>query len=196
MAQQLLRKGREVALVAIIDTAAPVAGPARDTRAWDNARWIAELASRIGQLLNPDLNVSAETLRTLSADAQFDRFKEALRAADLFPGDASSDHLRNVLELFKAHSQVRYRLPRDPLPVRVALLRTATPPADLPLAHDPSWGWEAVAETEVHIVPGEHLTALRSPHVLVLADRLTACLDQAQRAHAERGGKAAACPPR
>jgi amino acid adenylation domain-containing protein len=196
MAQQLLRKGREVGLVAIIDTAAPIPGPARDTSAWDNARWIAELASRIGQLLNPDLNVSAEALRALEADAQFDRFKEALRGADLFPGEASSDHLRNVLELFKAHSQVRYRLPLDPLPVRVALLRTATPPADLPLSADPSWGWAAVAETEVYIVPGEHLTALRSPHVLVLADRLTACLDQAQRAHAERGGKAAACPPR
>jgi amino acid adenylation domain-containing protein len=195
MAQQLLRKGREVPLVAIIDTAAPVLGPARDTSSWDNARWIAELASRIGQLLNPDLNVSAEALRELDADAQFDRFKEALRGADLFPGDASSDHLRNVLELFKAHSQVRYRLPRDPLPVRVALLRTETPPPGLPFAA-PSWGWESVAETEVHIVPGEHLTALRSPHVLVLADRLTACLDQAQRAHAERGGKAAACPPR
>ena len=195
MAQQLLRKGRQVGLVAIIDTAAPVRGPARDTSAWDNARWIAELASRIGQLLNPDLNVSAEALRALDADAQFDRFKEALRGADLFPGDASSDHLRNVLELFKAHSQVRYRLPRDPLPVRIALLRTATPPPDLPFSA-PSWGWESVAETEVHVVPGEHLTALRSPHVLVLADRLTACLDQAQRAHAERSGKAAACPPR
>jgi thioesterase domain-containing protein/acyl carrier protein len=195
MAQQLLRKGREVPLVAIIDTAAPVPGPARDTSSWDNARWIAELASRIGQLLNPDLNVSAEALRELDPDAQFDRFKEALRGADLFPGDASSDHLRNVLELFKAHSQVRYCLPRDPLPVPIALLRTETPPAGLPFLA-PSWGWEAVAETEVHIVPGEHLTALRSPHVLVLADRLTACLDQAQRAHAERGGKAAACPPR
>jgi amino acid adenylation domain-containing protein len=196
MAQQLLRKGREVPLVAIVDTAAPVPGPARDTSGWDNARWIAELASRIGQLLNPDLNVSAEALRALDADAQFDRFKEALRGADLFPGDASSDHLRNVVELFKAHSQVRYQLPRDPLPVHVALLRTATPPAGLPFSSTPSWGWEAVADTEVHIVPGEHLTALRSPHVLVLADRLTACLDQAQRAHAERGGKAAACPPR
>jgi amino acid adenylation domain-containing protein len=192
MAQQLLRRGQEVGLIAIVDTAVPWAGNERDTSGWDDALWIAELAGHIRQALAPELEISPATLRALEPEGQIEALKDALRAAGLFPGDAASDHLRSLVRLFRAHYQVRYRLPRNPLPCRVALLRTAVPPGPLPVEGDASWGWAAVAETEVHMIPGEHLTALRAPHVLALADRLAACLDQAQQA--APAGKAATCP--
>jgi hypothetical protein len=50
-----------------------------------------------------------------------------------------------------------------------------------------------VAPTAVEFVPGEHLTALRMPHVQALADRLSQCLDDAQRTGAAPRGKAVAC---
>jgi thioesterase domain-containing protein len=193
MAQQLLHAGEEVPLVAIIDTAVPGMGARRDTSTWDEARWISELARRIGELLNPDLDLTEDALRALPADQQLDHFKRALSHAGLFPGDAGTDYLRNVLDLFKAHSQIRYSLPQNPLPVRIALLRTSQDPAGLDSNAGPSWGWSDVADVDVHIVPGEHLSALRPPHVRVLADRLAASLAQVRRVE---GRKVEACLPR
>jgi thioesterase domain-containing protein len=37
------------------------------------------------------------------------------------------------------------------------------------LVGNETWGWETAAETEVILVPGEHLTVLRPPHVRQLA---------------------------
>jgi thioesterase domain-containing protein len=38
---------------------------------------------------------------------------------------------------------------------------------------------------EVHVVPGNHANLMYEPHVEVLAEKLTACLNQAQSAEAE-----------
>jgi len=194
MAQQLMRRGRQVGLVAIVDTPVPSAAPNRDTSGWSEARWMFELAGRIGQLLNPDLDVSLEALEALDGAAQLEYFRAALVNARLFPEDAGAVQIRNVIEMFKAHAQVRYRIPDSPLPVRMALLRTHAAPPGRPADGDPSWGWSALGPTEVDFVPGEHLTALRMPHVRALADRLSVRLDDAQRAAGRLRGKAAACP--
>ena len=98
-------------------------------------------------------------------------------AENLFPADADTSHLRNVLELFKAHSQVRYCPSRSTLTVPITLFRTSIAPAHLPaIAGDECWGWEAHGRVEVHGVPGEHLTVLRAPHVAALAQKLSATL--------------------
>jgi amino acid adenylation domain-containing protein len=195
MAQQLARRGRQVGLVAIVDTPVPSSAPNRDTSGWSEARWMFELAGRIGQLLNPDLDISLDALEALDGAAQLEYFRAALVGARLSPEEAGSGQIRNVLEMFKAHAQIRYRIPDRPLPVRIALLRTHSEPAGRPADGDISWGWSALAPTDVQFVPGEHLTTLRMPHVRALADRLSLCLDDAQRAADQTlMGKAAACP--
>ena len=194
MAQQLLRCGHKVGLVVIVDTPTPIPGPPRDVSGWTNGRWLFELADRIGQLLNPDLHISLDALESLHGAEQLEYFRAALATARIFPEDADSSQIRNVLEMFKAHTQVRYRIPDRTIPVRVALLRTTAEPPDRPFGADPSWGWSALAPTDVSIVPGEHLSALRTPHVQVLADRLMVCLDDAQRAAAQPRRKAPECP--
>src|SRR6185312_13465908 len=108
MAQRLEQMGEEVAMLAILDTPAPIVGEGRDMSDWDNAQWIAELTSKIGQLLNPDLCLAAEELRGLEFTAQLLRFRDALTGAELFPREAGVEHLEAVLQLFQAHSQVKY----------------------------------------------------------------------------------------
>ncbi len=46
---------------------------------------------------------------------------------------------------------------------------------------DPTMQWTGLAAegVDVHVVPGDHLTMLRKPHVQVLADTLARCIDQA-----------------
>jgi thioesterase domain-containing protein len=41
---------------------------------------------------------------------------------------------------------------------------------------------------EVHVVPGNHANLMYEPHVEVLAEELTACLNQAQSAEAVENG--------
>jgi thioesterase domain-containing protein len=43
---------------------------------------------------------------------------------------------------------------------------------------------------EVHVVPGNHANLIYEPHVEVLAQKLTACLNQAQSAEAAENGAA------
>ena len=44
-------------------------------------------------------------------------------------------------------------------------------------------GWSALAATvDVTVVPGSHVTMLREPYVRVIADQLTRCLAQPDRA--------------
>jgi thioesterase domain-containing protein/acyl carrier protein len=180
MTRRLEEKGEEVSVLAILDTPAPIMAEHRDVSSWDNARWIAELASRIGQLLNPELDISVETLRGLEFTAQLLRFKEALTRADLFPSDAGVEHLAAVLELFKAHSQVRYS-PKHGVRAGITLFRTAKE-SEYELAGSPDrvWGWSSLGQVEVHFVPGDHLTMLRPPHVRVLGERMSACFTRAK----------------
>ncbi len=176
MAQQLRQQGQEVALVAIIDTPTPVSAADRpDRSAWNQARWIVELADRIQHLLSTNLPISYQALQSLSPDEQLHYFKERLTEVDLFPAEVGINQLHSVVQLFKAHSQVQYR-PQEVLPTPITLFRTNTEPENLP-ADDPTWGWGAFGSVEVHQVPGGHLTVLAEPDVKTLAERLSTCLD-------------------
>ena len=141
MAQQLSRRGEVVGLVAIVDTPVPFSSAQRDTSTWSEARWMVELASRIGPLLNPDLHVELEELEARDGAERLEYFRAALVAARLFPEEADPAQIHNVLEMFKAHSQVRYRIPERPLSVPIALLRTGIePPGGSPMETRPGAG--------------------------------------------------------
>jgi amino acid adenylation domain-containing protein len=170
MAYRLQQQGEQVAYLGIIDT--PVPGP-EDTRArqsWSNARWISELAKRIAQLLNPALVVREEEMRDLDRAAQLEYFRAALIAAHVFPEQAGADGLEHTLALFRAHAAVTYGVAGKLVSTRIHLYRTShVPDHRRELVGNDAWGWETAAETDVVLVPGEHLTVLRPPHVLQLA---------------------------
>jgi thioesterase domain-containing protein len=47
---------------------------------------------------------------------------------------------------------------------------------------DPQYGWSKVTEAglEIHDIPGNHGSMLKEPQVRSLAEKLRACLEQAQ----------------
>ena len=127
-----------------------------------------ELGDRIGQLLAPGMALRAQDLRKLSAEAQLAAFREALVGAGVYPAEASAEGLVPYIRTFAAHSGIRYALPPGPLPGRGLLLRTAHAPHAC-LEADPAWGWNQAGRIAVREIPGEHLSALRPPHVATLA---------------------------
>jgi amino acid adenylation domain-containing protein len=186
MARQLRRQGHDVPLVAIIDTPVPAPADTSTRAGWDEAKWIAELTDRIAKLLAPELRLDEETLRASTHEQRMEAFRDALIAAGVYPAEGGLAYLRHTLDVFKAHAMVSYA--PSPLPgneagaERILLLRTPNEPAHAAAAWTPgdaTWGWSRLAQTEVVIVPGDHLAVLRPPHVALLAEHLSAYLAQA-----------------
>ena len=70
---------------------------------------------------------------------------------------------------------------------RITLLRTEDQNRDeeaVGMQYDPQFGWGDVVAggIDIHYVPGSHLSLLKEPHVRVVAEKLQACLTQAQAA--------------
>ena len=76
---------------------------------------------------------------------------------------------------------VRNDSPR-PYAGRLTFFAAEVPPPEAPPEPEPSHGWAALAgETELHWIPGDHITMLDDPaHLRVLAEKLEASLKRAE----------------
>ncbi len=190
MAQQLQKQGHEVALVAILDAEAPLPGRHQIGVDWDEAQWLSRIVNIIERFLGKNLNISDETLHSLSPDEQLKYIGERLRMIDILPPEAGIRQVRGLLQVFKANYQAHARyVPQDIYRRRITLFRasevyTEDATNDRPsILREPTWGWKqmSVKPVEVQVVPGDHITMMAEPHVQVLAERLRVFLEQAQK---------------
>ncbi|QDE91211.1 non-ribosomal peptide synthetase [Myxococcus xanthus] len=186
MAQQLRKQGESIAFLGILNTTVPVnEAPPSEAPPFDDADWMASVASTAGRLYGVDLGISAEALRPLSAEARREYLTRRLVQAGLLPDGADSQQVQGFIDVYKAAYEIDY-VPRDTLPVPVALFRAQERHEEdgiVPesFAGDPSWGWGRHASTAVTpvTVPGDHMTMLAAPHVQVLAEHVRQGLVQA-----------------
>jgi amino acid adenylation domain-containing protein len=178
MALQLLHQGQEVALLAILDTEAPLSTnkPVEVEHDDDDARYLTELAMTIEQLVGKKLSVSYEDLQPLAPNKQLNYFLERLKTANVFPPEAKLSQLRGLVQVFKANQQTHY-VQQEVYPNQITVF-----PASEQFWDDPAMGWDQVSSepVETYSVPGDHNTMVTEPHVRVLAEKLRACLDKAQ----------------
>ncbi len=183
MAQQLLCQGQVVALVAILDTTAPIAyGKPQEL---DNARWLFSIAKSMQMAFAKDLEMDAEPLHCLALNEQLKYVLEYLHMLDILPRDADTIYLKHLLQAYKANSTTEY-VPQQINPVPITLFRASESipeeEAALPseFLQDVSWGWNGFLKEPVDIqfVPGNHVSMMTLPHVQVLAERLNACIKQ------------------
>ncbi|AEI67904.1 non-ribosomal peptide synthetase [Corallococcus macrosporus] len=179
MAQQLRKQGETIAFLGILNTTVPLnEAPPTEAPAFDDADWMASVASTAGRLYGVDLGVSAETLRPLSAEARRELLTRRLIQAGLLPDGSDSQQVQGFIDVYKAAYQIDY-VPRDTLPVPVALFRAQERHEEdgiVPesFTDDPTWGWGRHASESVTpvTVPGDHMTMLATPHVQVLAEHV------------------------
>lgn len=177
MALQLLHQGQEVALLAILDTPAPLpTNKPVEVEHDDDARYLTELAMTIEQFVGKKLSVSYEHLQPLAPNEQLNYILERLKTANVFPPEAKLSQLRGLVQVFKANHQTHYVL-QEVYPNQITVF-----PASEQFRDDPAMGWDKVSSepVEIYSVPGDHNTMLAEPHVRVLAEKLRACLDKAQ----------------
>jgi amino acid adenylation domain-containing protein len=177
MALQLLHQGQEVALLAILDTPAPLpTNKPGEVEHYDDARLLTDVAMTIEQLVGKKLSVSYEDLQPLAPDEQLNYIMERLKTVNFFPPEAKLSQLRGLVQVFKANHQTHY-VPHEVYPNQITVF-----PASEQFCDDPAMGWDQVSSepVETYSVPGDHITMVTEPHVQVLAEKLRACLDKAQ----------------
>jgi amino acid adenylation domain-containing protein len=184
MAHQLKKQGREVALLAILDTAAPAE---RDTSALavrNDTQWLVAVANMMRQLSGKTVTLSLESLEGRNWSDQLDTFAQSLIDAKIISADADRSEVRGLVGVYKTQAQMRYR-PKPPYPpVNLILLRAAEPLADFvdgipeSMKNDDTWGWKdyGLNGVRVETVPGDHLTMMTKPHCQAVAECLNTIL--------------------
>ncbi|HEX8559851.1 MAG TPA: amino acid adenylation domain-containing protein, partial [Pyrinomonadaceae bacterium] len=171
VARQLQARGAEVALVVLLDSAAPGHVVA------DDAALFSGFAVNLG--VTPErLAAAPERLLGAGTEERLEWILEEARRAQLLPPDASLARLRRSFDLYLSTVKAleNYRPPASPVPV--ALLRAAGAGEGAEAA---DWSRLSTAKLDVWDVPGDHLTMMREPHVSALAEILRARLAEAER---------------
>jgi thioesterase domain-containing protein len=173
MAQQLHAQGQQVALLTMIDT------PGQGYMPPAELKTDAEI---IAYLFKVDMNVSVslDELRKLEPDEQLRYFMEEQKKMNtqMFP-DLDITAFRHFFHLFKRDVQAMLDYQPQVYPGRIIFFRAKETTAYNPQAPERAWIDLALEGTEVHIVPGNHITMNESPHVQVIAERLRAYLEKA-----------------
>ncbi|MBC1213136.1 amino acid adenylation domain-containing protein [Trichormus variabilis ARAD] len=186
IAQQLVKSGHEVALVAILDAPAPVASDKPIYIDVDDATRLTETARLIERWAGKSLNISYEILQPLELDAQLEYLKEQLIAVGLLPTGTETKQVRGLVQVFETNLQASIKYsPQEVYPHRLTLLRAREVNAEdaallTELRQDPAWGWGqfSTEKVDIHIVPGDHMTMMTQPHISSVAKQLRICIEQ------------------
>ncbi|MBW1598459.1 MupA/Atu3671 family FMN-dependent luciferase-like monooxygenase [Streptomyces sp. JJ38] len=183
LAARLRERGKEVGLVGLLDTAAPLPERQRHFATWERADWLESLVSVFGRIFQRDLTVDRAEVAALDEAGQHAYLRELLAEHGVLPPEFDDAfQLRGFIQAYIADQLSRY-VPERPYEGTLTLFRAAdlhpdnVPPEVIAWTlDDPARGWGRFTSNpvEVHETPGDHLTMLAAPHVEQLAKLLDA----------------------
>jgi amino acid adenylation domain-containing protein len=184
MAQQLHAQGQRVALLALLDGRIPTPD---ETFPEEDADAILLVERYFGISFGP-----MESLAELPKDEQLAFMLEQAKGAGLVPAELDISQARRFVELLRSDLRATQNYGLHLYPGRITFFKASETPAGTSPDPDPTLGWSKWASggVEVHVVPGNHANLMYEPRVGVLAEKLTASLNQAQSAEAEENGTA------
>jgi amino acid adenylation domain-containing protein len=184
MARQLTAAGERVALLAILDTPALGTEAAAATDI-DEVSELAGLVRTVERYVGLPVSVSEAELGALSPKDRLAYVHERLRRANVLPPAADLQLVRQHVRVQTANSRAIAAYQPRPAPVRIALFRSDSGEPENPLFASsfdrPDYGWSDLTDepVEVRHVRGDHITMMVEPHVQVLAEALSAALNEA-----------------
>ncbi len=171
MAQQLQRRGEQVAMLVLIDPSpASAASPEFEVSATEVATLFVQDVAALAGL---DLDTLSPELSATDPEVLLQRLVETGREAGAPLPELSQ--LQALLRVFSANiSALRHYTPST-YPGPVTLLHAGGSPD----SESPDRGWEPLSSGGIalHEIPGDHYSLLRGPDVTVLAERLKTLLD-------------------
>ena len=167
-ARLLIDHGQQVALLALLDTAALYE---------DRAPKQSEFLPMLMALFPHEENLPLEKLQQMTAQQQLAFFLKRAAQGDIVPdGDLASG--RHVFEVFKSNMEAILEYRQKPYPGKVTLFVAEHHEDWFGSSRDPMLGWQRWARggVEVHRIPASHIRMVLEPAVQVLADKLRQCL--------------------
>jgi thioesterase domain-containing protein len=167
VARQLRARGRDVGLVALLDSSIPV-----DTTQFP------EDVSGLPPAVEYGLDISLVELARRPPSEQMEYILNHARQLGLVKPDTPlhlvKDTLDNLSRLFHAHVEAvqHYQLPADL--GRITLFRPQEALSVEGARRDS--GWSEFAAVDVRMVPGSHYTMVKEPHVRALAEQVNEAL--------------------
>ncbi|OKH51748.1 non-ribosomal peptide synthetase [Calothrix sp. HK-06] len=186
MAQQLQSNGDEVALLALLDTAAPVSS--NQPSFGDVLKYIFTVAARNIWSFLLDYcylfiasNHKNKFVIKIVSNILSRFFQGDTAIANLLSDESKSQILNELtispmLRIFQANTQAVLNYVPKVYPNRITLFRTNVQSQGA--VQNLNLGWDALTSegVDTHIIPGNHLNMLKAPNVETLAQQLKACL--------------------
>ncbi|OYE01727.1 non-ribosomal peptide synthetase [Nostoc sp. 'Peltigera membranacea cyanobiont' 232] len=185
MAQQLLAKGYEVALLALIDSYVPslispisgegdAFGNVFDERTLpsleelDDATEVAyEFLKDIAGISNQEISLSKEELRYLKQEELLAYILDWVKTANVLPPEFGEQQIHSLFRLFYVNRQALFRYFPQTYSDRTVFLS-----ADKTTVEDSGWG-KVISSLEEQMIPTDHYTLLKST---ILAQKLSSYL--------------------
>ncbi|WP_437819707.1 amino acid adenylation domain-containing protein [Sorangium sp. So ce1078] len=163
LARQLARAGREVPLVALIDSRPPGVAPPLDERTL-----VAGFAADLG-LHGPTLFAD---LAAADASGRLGLVRALAEAGALLPEDVPGEQVQRMFDVYAAHVRAASAYEGARHAGSLVLLRATATLAD---PGEAARRWSALAErVEVHDVEADHASILRAPAVVAVARAIEA----------------------
>jgi amino acid adenylation domain-containing protein len=177
MAQQLHAQGQRVALLALFDGRIPTPD---ETFPEEDAEAILLVERYFGISFGP-----IESLTELPKDQQLAFMLEQAKSAGLVPAELDVSQARRFVELLRNDLRATQNYALHRYPGRISFFKASETVEGA--SPDQTLGWNdwASGGVDVHVVPGNHANLMYEPHVEVLAEKLTACLNHAHSAATE-----------
>lgn len=171
MAQRVFTAGRVVASLILIDSKPPDDKEGSFCE-YDSIEVIVALAEVFEQLLEKPLGISYSSLANLNEKSRLDLLRSQLILAGLFPTRSRSDDLRGPTQAFATALRTHY-CPKAPYagPTRLIVMddRKLGPRENWQKQMEVAEKWRRWAPNlTVARAPGNHMTALKAPHVQAL----------------------------
>ncbi|HEY0079187.1 MAG TPA: amino acid adenylation domain-containing protein [Pyrinomonadaceae bacterium] len=173
MAQQLREQGEEIASLSMLDSYVPTYSFASAEE--DEATLLAMFAEDVG-LAPEQLSLAHAELAALEPNEQLAQTLEQAKASGLVPESVSLEQVQRLFTVFKTNNWALKGYVPKPYAGNVNLFRASDEIRDD--LDERSAGWSELVEGNLNlsVVPGNHYTMLREPHVKILAERLKSCL--------------------
>ena len=174
MARQLQERGEVVSFLAILDIPAVLAGHDRAIDRWDDPQYIVQLAEIYGGTSDVSFDLSLEQLQALDTD---DRLNLLLDRLQKNGQKLTRTELQQIFSVYRSNMIADTAYVPQPSHIPITLLR-AQDMGDLDFLpdaaatqHDPTWGWHqrSTQPIDLHLIPGNHFTIVKEPHVQILA---------------------------
>jgi thioesterase domain-containing protein/acyl carrier protein len=184
MARQLQQQGQQIAMLSLID-AHPPDNEEKEFK-WENLLSI--FALDLG-LTYENLSTPVKEIATLPQMVQFRRVWVEARRVGVVPSDMTLIEFRKLFDTFRINLNIMHRYRGGQYQGRITLF---CPEEDKYLdfqtrssyLKDPLKGWGTLTTegVDLHMVPGNHFSMIREPHVQVLGAQLRNCIQAAARA--------------